>query len=44
MKDHARCAYQAYLERFPDGQMRADVERSLTRLGGSASCDGLSPR
>lgn len=44
MRDHARCAYEVYLRRWPDGQMRADVRRSLQRLGRGAACDGLDPR
>lgn len=43
MRDHASCAYQLYLERWPQAQLRAEVRRDLDRLG-QGSCDGLDPR
>jgi hypothetical protein len=42
MREHARCAYRLYLERWPAASLRPDVERELARLGGGA-CDGLDP-
>ena len=42
MRDHARCAYRLYLERWPDAQLRSEVRHDLARLG-DGTCDGLDP-
>ena len=41
--DEARCAYQLYLERWPQSPVRAEVEAQLRRLGKGPGCRGLSP-
>jgi hypothetical protein len=40
---HARCAYELYLERWPDSSITAEVEAQLARLS-AAECHGLEPR
>lgn len=42
--DRARCAYQAYLDRFPSAALRPEVERELAKLGAGPDCRGLRPR
>lgn len=44
LKDDARCAYESYLERYPKGQLRAEVERKLDKLGEGRGCRGLDPK
>lgn len=40
---HARCAYELYLERWPDSSVAAEVRAQLARLS-KAECRGLEPR
>lgn len=42
--DASRCAYEAYLVRWPVGALSRDVERSLERLGDGPECHGLRPQ
>ncbi len=43
-RDAARCAYQLFLERWPESSLRGEVETQLERLGEGRSCRGLDPR
>lgn len=40
--DEARCAYQLYLQRWPESSVRGEVESRLERLGDGPGCRGLT--
>ena len=42
-KDRARCAYDLYLQRWPDSSLQAEVQTQLDALGAGPSCSGLTP-
>jgi hypothetical protein len=42
--DRARCAYLLYLERWPHSEVRAEIDKQLTKLGAGPACRGLDPR
>lgn len=42
--DRARCAYELYLDRFPNASLRPEVERALYKLGEGKACNGLAPK
>lgn len=42
--DRARCAYELYLDRFPNASLRPEVERALHKLGEGKACNGLAPQ
>ncbi|PRQ05728.1 tetratricopeptide repeat protein [Enhygromyxa salina] len=42
--DEARCAYELYLQRWPDSAVENEVRASLARLDPGRPCRGLDPR
>ena len=42
-RDHARCAYELVLKRWPNASIAPDIRRALGRLGEGPSCRGLRP-
>ncbi|MFO0634849.1 MAG: tetratricopeptide repeat protein [Nannocystaceae bacterium] len=42
--DRARCAYQAFVARWPDDPMRSEIDRALAALGSGPACSGLRPQ
>lgn len=42
-RDHARCAYELALERWPNASIATDIRRALDRLGEGRACKGLRP-
>lgn len=41
--DGARCAYAAYLRRWPSSTLRVEIQRELDRLGPGRACRGIQP-
>ena len=42
-RDHARCAYELALKRWPNASISTDIRRALDRLGEGRACKGLRP-
>lgn len=42
-RDHARCAYELALKRWPNASITTDIRRALDRLGEGRACKGLRP-
>lgn len=43
-RDHARCAYELALQRWPNASIATDIRRALDRLGEGPACKGLRPK